>query len=184
MSLTIISNDCWGNKWYINNKLPYNTPLIGTFIPPNDFVELLTDFNILFTELSFLPNKPITGILGNSRIIFLHYSSIQEAQDKWYRRIERLKQQNIECAVFKMSIMKTGVYRYYPTYNASELLHRFHSLPIINKISYCDISFGSITSAPYHYDIDESFANDAITLWNKTHTEPSIKNLLDKANLC
>lgn len=104
---TIISNDCWGGQIYKNLGLKYLTPFVGLMVMAPCYIELLTDaptylkssirfkseskyeyINTLRKEIdNFFP----IGVLRNSvEIHFMHYSSVQEAEQKWNRRINRI----------------------------------------------------------------------------------------------
>ena len=101
----IISNDCWGAEYYRENKLEYNTPFVGLFVPPECFVKICNNIHFyLNSELNFIEtskyskysklkekhNYPI-ALLHDAEIHFLHYNSIAEAKNKWSRRLKRIK---------------------------------------------------------------------------------------------
>ena len=178
----IISNDCWGNGYYKRRQIPFITPFIGIFVPPNSFVNLLENFDTITNKLIFLKKNPITAIITDkTEMVFLHYKNITEAQDKWYRRLDRMldlmHKQNTN-QLFKLSMMTTGVYRQYPTSNGLELLERFHKLPFDNKVSFYDRSLGFVFENPHSFIIEESFAPCALSLWNKTNQWPSIRDMI------
>ena len=104
---TIISNNCWGGFIYQSYRIPYNTPTVGLYFMADDYMKFI--FNLeeyIKTDLKFIsPVKsryyntlknsksfgeyPI-GKLGDIEIIFLHYTSENEAYEKWSRRCERI----------------------------------------------------------------------------------------------
>ena len=103
----IVSNNCWGAHIYQSAGLPFQSPFIGLFIAPQDYLELIYDFRSrIASPLRFADESkhdyvnemrsrqvrphPI-GILGDGlEIQFLHYRSAQDALDKWSRRVSRL----------------------------------------------------------------------------------------------
>lgn len=112
-NFTIISNNCWGGTVYESYNLPKQSPTIGMFFMAEDYIEFLSDLKgYLCGNLSFIPAErsrwkdtpqvsgsrrfgsyPI-GVLSNGKntveIFFLHYTSEQEAREKWNRRCKRV----------------------------------------------------------------------------------------------
>lgn len=110
-NFTIISNDCWGGEIYRCLNIPYSTPFVGLMILSPCYIKLLENLHhyleqkLEFKEISKyeyinslkkLPgnNFPI-GVLGDIEIHFLHYTSEQEAFEKWTRRTKRIYWNNI-----------------------------------------------------------------------------------------
>ena len=100
-NFTIISNNCTGGYVYQYFGLKYNSPTAGLFFSTKDFVKFCENFNYYLTkELCFdggdiqgengNQNKYPIGMLDDIKIHFLHYKSIEEARDKWRRRIGRI----------------------------------------------------------------------------------------------
>ena len=98
MVLSIISNNCWGSEYYKEQKIEYNTPFVGLFLEPDDYLALLANFRVaLEGPLDFLSttrrgpkNWPIGVLRGGIEINFMHYKSRSEAKEKWDRRKARL----------------------------------------------------------------------------------------------
>jgi len=114
---TVVSNDCWGAEVYKDLDLPFDTPLIGTFIMAPCFLRIAADAErILRSPLAFVPAsrfeeveelkrgwRPFpTGTLDDGRveIQFMHYGSEDEARSKWERRVER---SHFDRLFFKLS---------------------------------------------------------------------------------
>lgn len=107
-NFSIISNNCWGGIIYDIFGLQYKSPTIGCFILPKHYIKMINNLHyymnidckkILFGNSSFqydenLKNVPI-GIIDDVEICFLHYSSIEEAIDKWNRRKKRINWDNL-----------------------------------------------------------------------------------------
>ncbi len=145
---TIISNNCWGGKVYDRYSLPYRTPTIGLWMPPNDYIKFLKDLNfysqqqlfqISYTEshvrellisrkkqgkYSFRLEDLIIGRLYDIDIIFLHYSNFEIAKEKWEKRIKRI---NFDNLLVKMNDQNGCT---------DEDFYNFMSLPYENKIFF------------------------------------------------
>lgn len=105
---TIISNNCWGGMIYESYNLPKNSPTVGLYIMPDDYIKFLKNIKeYVKLELKFISidesnwkdfvkendkkagQYPI-GKLKDVEIFFLHYHSEQEALEKWRRRCKRI----------------------------------------------------------------------------------------------
>ena len=132
LDFTISSNNCVGGLIYKQMGLPYKTPFVALFILPEDYYRLTKDIRtylelpIVFDEelKLFEPSQSFypVGHLGDVTLHFLHYKSIEEARDKWNRRIKRMNWNNI---YFKCD-NKDGI--------SDELLEKIDQLPYHNKI--------------------------------------------------
>lgn len=110
-NFTIISNNCWGGMIYESYNLIKQSPTVGLYILPKDylkFIENLSEYlnyDLNFISPSNSKNKdyikeyikdekfgtyPI-GQLNDIEIYFLHYKSESEAYQKWNRRIKRIE---------------------------------------------------------------------------------------------
>jgi uncharacterized protein (DUF1919 family) len=139
----IISNNCWGFECYKTLNREYNTPFVGLFLYPVDYLKLLRRFDQIGNEpLRFQnfsahhdmqPNYPIGIIFENLEIHFLHYSNEAEARDKWTRRLQRMKQSIAHGAeiLFKMCD-RDGC--------TSSDLETYHNLPVVLQSKR--VSFG------------------------------------------
>ena len=129
----IITNNCWGYTIYNTLNRPYNTPLIALYLPPESYINFLKNFPAcLHDRLTFIESDksyPV-AFLGDDKITihFQHYESKAEAEEKWYRRTERLLEaldNNAELFVKLCDLY--GCTKHH--------LDQFHSLPFKNKIS-------------------------------------------------
>lgn len=111
IDFTIISNNCWGGYVYNRYGLPYQSPTVGLYFYADDFIKFVKSLKYyLNCELKFISYKqskycnelirkgqtsvPI-GLLDDVEIIFLHYKSEDEANEKWKRRVQRVNYENI-----------------------------------------------------------------------------------------
>lgn len=103
---SIISNNCWAGIVYQYYDLPYLSPTVGLYFFADEYVRFVSDLrHYCGYELSFIKAKdsryrdflkergqeniPI-GLLDDVEIVFLHYSSPEEAREKWDRRVKRI----------------------------------------------------------------------------------------------
>jgi uncharacterized protein (DUF1919 family) len=104
---TIISDNCWGSRAYTERGMPYLTPFVGLFLLPASYLALLHDFPSVMRSPLELTNQtrdevqsiwrekernfyPIGRLGREIEIHFLHYSSPEEAAEKWRRRTARM----------------------------------------------------------------------------------------------
>ncbi|MDD5198279.1 MAG: DUF1919 domain-containing protein [Terrimicrobiaceae bacterium] len=94
----ILTNNCWGSALYRDLDIPYNTPFVGTLVPPECYLRLLADVRghldqpLRFIETSRYgwPIRYPLALLGDSEIHFKHYRDRAEAAEKWTRRLDRM----------------------------------------------------------------------------------------------
>ena len=139
-SFTIISNNCWGGHCYRYFSLPYNSPTVGLYFYPDDFIKFVQRLNhYMSMELKFIQPSmskyypllvekgetavPI-GLLDDVEIVFLHYKTEQEALEKWNRRKARM---NWDHLCFKFSEMNGC---------RNEHLQAFDALPYPDKFVF------------------------------------------------
>lgn len=119
-NFTIISNNCWAGLVYQHFGLPYNTPTAGLFFFAQDYIKFVYSIKeYLAKPLKFISLEesrycetlkqyggecvkcPI-AVCGDIEIIFMHYHSPEEAEEKWRRRAARINWDNI---IYKFSEM-------------------------------------------------------------------------------
>lgn len=108
---TIISNNCWAGDVYRYFDLPYQTPTVGLYFWSEDYIKFLSNLKYyLNCPLSFISlgeskykdillernqSEKILARLDDVELVFLHYSSKEEAQEKWMRRAQRVNFDNL-----------------------------------------------------------------------------------------
>lgn len=151
----IISDNCWAGSVYNFLDLPYYSPLIGTYVYPESFLELIKDFPenfikpIAFTDRPKHPLRkdepeyyPVGIIDGEIEIYFLHYKNEKEVLEKWQRRTERmLSVLNNNTPFFKMDDSNFATIADFTD---------FHSFSFGNKISF---SKSKVIEIPEHFEI-------------------------------
>lgn len=128
--VSIVSNHCWGGFTYHSLKAEFLSPFINMFIPQEDYIRLLEDFDdyikeeIKYYKNEYEPNLqseyPV-ALLGDVELHFNHYKSFEEAKEKWDQRKQRINRNNLFVE------MQT---------ENEELAKRFNKLPYNKKIVF------------------------------------------------
>lgn len=105
---TIISNNCWGGMIYESYNIPKQSPTVGLFFSAEDYIEFISNLkHYLHMPLKFINTEcsknievlklsknyesiPVAMLDDKVEIVFLHYHSKEEANDKWMRRCKRI----------------------------------------------------------------------------------------------
>lgn len=90
--ISLISQNCIGGIIYHDANQRFLSPTVNLYILPKDFIKFV---NNLDYYLSLTPNVEMgkaypIGTLGDIQINFMHYSSPQEAIEKWEERKQRI----------------------------------------------------------------------------------------------
>ena len=140
-NFSIISNNCWGGMIYESYGLKKQSPTVGLFFTPKDYLKFISKFKYYISKelkfidynksnnLSFLKEYKIRedvliGVLDDVEIIFLHYKDKKVAKEKWDKRVKRI---NFESIVFKFND-QNGCKK--------EDLEMFLKLPYKNKLFF------------------------------------------------
>lgn len=119
-NFSVISNNCWAGRLYQYLDMPYLSPTAGLYFFAPDYIKFVSDLHrYLNTPLRFInpeeskyyeeikkrgqTEKPI-GILDDVEIVFLHYKTKEEAEEKWNRRKERVNFDNIILKFSRMDL--------------------------------------------------------------------------------
>lgn len=136
-NFSVISNNCWAGRLYQYLDMPYLSPTAGLYFFAPDYIKFVSDLHrYLNTPLRFInpeeskyyeeikkrgqTEKPI-GILDDVEIVFLHYKTKEEAEEKWNRRKERVNFDNIILKFSRMDLC------------TEKEIAEFDSLPFQNK---------------------------------------------------
>lgn len=138
-SFSIISNNCWGGRVYQRYGLRYTSPTVGLFFFADEYIKFCSNLKYyLSLELTFIPKTesryyeyysekdkyyPI-GVLDDIEIVFLHYKSEEEAQEKWNRRKARINWDNL---IVKFNDQNGAT---------EEHIRAFDKLPYKNKLCF------------------------------------------------
>lgn len=90
--ISLISQNCIGGIIYHDANQRFLSPTVNLYILPKDFIKFV---NNLDYYLSLTPNVKMgkdypIGTLGDIQINFMHYSSPEEAVEKWEERKRRI----------------------------------------------------------------------------------------------
>lgn len=139
-NFTIISNNCWAGSVYRYFGMPYLSPTVGLYFFAEDYLKFVSDLHhYMDAKLVFIEpeesayfhelkskgqqNVPI-GRLDDIEVIFLHYPSRQEAEEKWERRKARINWDNIFIKFSRMNLC------------SENQVARFCRLPFHNKFVF------------------------------------------------
>ncbi len=137
LDFAVIANNCWGGEIYKYFDLPFSSPFIGLYLYPDCYLNLLENWNqINLQEIQFgftsrykegVLSYPV-GILNETiEVHFLHYHSLEEADSKWKRRAERVRQFQPDQLYVKFCDRDGAL---------PEHFERFDRLSFRNKISF------------------------------------------------
>lgn len=145
---SIISNNCWAGLVYQHFGLPYKSPTAGLFFFANDYIKFVYNIKLYLAKpLEFISLErskykdtlvqyggecvkcPIAKC-GDIEIIFMHYHTPAEAEEKWKRRAERINWDNI---IYKFSEMNLC---------SEDDLRAFDKLPVGKKVVFTHKDYG------------------------------------------
>lgn len=140
-NFTIISSNCNGSMMLNDLGMQFKSPFVNLYVRPKYFVRYLKNIHHYNQcQLNFIHDKqenfPI-AFLDDVEIRFLHYSSEEEAAEKWYSRTKRMNLDNY----FVIMSERDGC-----TYQ--DLLD-FDALPILNKVVFTHKHYPDIKSSIY-----------------------------------
>ena len=131
--LTILCNNCIGGIILHDLKHEFNTPTINLYFHAPDYIAFLERLDFyLSKEITFsnaskydtdVKSYPV-GKIEDIEMHFVHYSSFEEAKQKWETRAKRVNYDN-------MFIIGSD-----KGYFTPDLLERFLRLPFKNKIFF------------------------------------------------
>lgn len=138
---TIISNNCWGGTVYESYGLLKQSPTVGMFVMPKDFIRLCSDLErYLSLPLEFVrPEESryaealgadprwgsyLVGRLGDVELEMLHHHDEAEARAKWDRRLGRVRWDRL---IFKLNDQNGAT---------EEDLEAFDALPLGHKVVF------------------------------------------------
>ena len=129
ISFSIIGNNCLAGIFYHDAGLQFTSPTINTAMDAPDFLTFLENpkhyFEVPIHFVSFEGhNYPIAQI-DDIEVRFVHYSTQEEAEQKWRERAERIVWDNLY-------IVATN----HDGFDTKDRLERFDKLPYKNKIMF------------------------------------------------
>ena len=99
---TLICNNCVAGVIYSDLNQQFISPTINLYFFQRDFLKFCNNLKYCceFPLVETLTSKygtfeyPI-GLLGDLGVHFMHYSTLKLAQESWYKRVKRIKWDNI-----------------------------------------------------------------------------------------
>jgi uncharacterized protein (DUF1919 family) len=170
---TIISNNCWAGHVYRRYGINYNTPTVGMYFFPEDYLRFVSNLREnVDLPITFIPasqskyyqrlkelkqtNVPIAKLGDEIEIVMLHYHSEQEVVNKWNRRKKRI---NWEHLLVKNTMQNNMT---------MEQVMRYDELPFQHKIIFVPKKMDNIKSAIwYKSDCRDDQVADDIINFNK-----------------
>lgn len=148
-TFTVISNNCWGGLVYESYGLEKQSPTVGAYFAPEEYLRFLSrlEYYLKECEMTFVTPQdarhkqlymqdkrfgtfPIARV-GDVEIAMLHYHSEEEARQKWERRCKRV---NWDRLLVKMND-QNGCTR--------EQAEAFWQLPFANKVFFTVRDWGA-----------------------------------------
>lgn len=123
--------------------LQFKSPTVNMFFYGDHFIRFCENFDYYISQPLVVCTNPIyspeidypIGNLGDLELHFLHYTSFEEAEQKWKRRKQRLNRENL----FVMWTFFDGT--------DEQILKRFDALPFANKVAFTEKPFPEYKSA-------------------------------------
>ena len=96
---TLVTSNCTGGILYHWLGLKFRSPFINLYMSNEDYIKALENFELFLStplkEYKRNENYPIGIGYSNVKIHFVHYTSFEEANNKWKERIKRIDKQNL-----------------------------------------------------------------------------------------
>lgn len=151
---TVISNNCWGANVYQSYGISYKSPTVGMFIMPDDYIKFIGNLRYyLGLKLDFIKPKeskhynellhqsnfgtyPV-GKLDDIELMFFHYTSEEDAYEKWTKRCKKI---NWDKIIVKFNDQNNCKYKH---------IRIFDELDYKNKIFFSSKEYTDIKSQIY-----------------------------------
>ena len=141
--VAIISNNSWGEDYYFQNKIKYNTPTIGTKISPIDYVEFVENFDdyIKLKPIELKNNEikyPIGKLENKGKSVEIHFVK----EDNWNSAVANWEQRKKLLPEKKSDILFKICDEKFNGELTDKLLKRFYKSGISKKViflsEYCE----------------------------------------------
>lgn len=148
-NFTIISNNCFGGIIYRNYHIPYQSPTCGVYFMAPEYIKFIYNIeDYIYNEIDevkienskykdYLIENKYDGIIGKIKdieICFLHFKDINEVNEKWKRRAQRINWKRI---IYKFNDQNLCTYK--------ELME-FEKFNAKNKICFTAKKYKNINS--------------------------------------
>lgn len=128
--VSIIANNCWGGAISNSLGLPFRSPFINMFEHDDEYIKLLRDVKGYLQKKVVFERMDYTEVLqryfpictlGDIKLYFNHYVSMEEVNEKWYRRLARINWDNLFVMMYT---------------DSREIAEMFDSLEHLKKICF------------------------------------------------
>jgi len=133
--IAVISNNNWGEDYYVQSKKVFNTPTIGTNFSPSDYINFIENFDE-YLKISPIQEENSTYPLGKLSLendsILIHFvgeNNWETALHNWQER-KQLLPKNKSDILFKFCDMK------FNGELSKDLLKRFYKSGISKKVVF------------------------------------------------
>ena len=137
---TIISADCIGGVIYHELHQRIDTPTVNLFFSAHDFVKFCKNLEF-YVHCEILPcntgGEYIQGMLGDIILNLVHYNSVEQANQKWQERKERIHYDNL----FLIMSDRNGC--------TEKEIAAFDALPFENKVIFTHKPYPQYKSSYY-----------------------------------
>lgn len=137
---TVISQNCVGGVLLHELKLRFNSPTINLYFSAADFIKFISklDYYLTMDVVQINSDRPYpVGKLDDIVIYFVHYTSFEEARNKWIERASRINKNNIFFIMTQTDDC------------TSELVHEFGRLPLKNKVIFTAKEYPDVPCSIY-----------------------------------
>lgn len=142
---SLLCNNCNGGVITHDLGLQFRSPTVNLFFYEDHFIRFCENFDYYIAQPLVPCENPLhkpeieypVCNLGDLELHFLHYSSFEQAKEKWDTRTARLNKDNI----FVMWTFFDGT--------NEEWMARFDKLPFANKVAFTEREFPQYPSAHY-----------------------------------
>lgn len=103
-NITILSMNCAGGILYHDLGLRFLSPTINLYMQAEDFIKFCENFSY-YLSLKYMQkcNDPIVianrtypiAYLGDLKLFLVHYASVEQAEQKWNERKQRIQWDNV-----------------------------------------------------------------------------------------
>ena len=135
--VAIISNNDWGEDYYIQKQVKYNTPTIGTKINPIDYVEFVENFEEYLkiepqeTKLNNV-NYPVGKLVNKDKEVIIHFCG----EESWMMALRHWEDRKKKLPANKSDILFKLCDRKFNGELTTDLLKRFYKIDIIKKVVF------------------------------------------------
>jgi uncharacterized protein (DUF1919 family) len=149
-TFSILCSNCIGGCISHDLGEQFRSPTVNMWLFPGDYLKFVSKLDYYLSlnieevnikdlqlpEYIEIPDYPV-GSLGDIKLFFTHYKTLDEAREKWNERVKRLNFNDL----YLILVQKDGI-----TY---DMMKQFDALPFKNKVIFTNRSYPEFHSAVY-----------------------------------